>query len=72
MIPQNTTKLNHYLYETNSSINKLKGLTALVITVDAAVHKQTWGRQSCAQAKGDEERHDRETESMPTCVLVPV
>ena len=43
MIPQNTTKLNHYLYETNSSINKLKGLTALVISrseADSHVLKQ--------------------------------
>lgn len=46
MIPQNTPKLNHYLYETNSNINELKGLTALAIIWCCVVQKQTWGRDS--------------------------
>lgn len=64
MIPQNTPKLNHYLYETNSTINELKGLTALAIIWCCVVQKQTWGRDSHVLGGGDEESRCEEEEKM--------
>lgn len=63
MIPQNTPKLNHYLYETNSTINELKGLTALTIIWCCVVQKQTWGRDNQVLG-GDEESKCEEEEKM--------
>lgn len=65
MIPQNTPKLNHYLYETNSAINELKGLTALANIWCCVVQKQTWGSDSHVLTGDEESRCEGEEKMAP-------